>query len=252
MSSPPTAPKTASVAPEATRWVTWWLGTWLVGVTAGSIVIGLLHAPSRPDDPAGPGDVLQAPIGVLAASLVALWAAYLTGVWLASQRAGTGDVRRDIGLAMSPVDLVGVPIGVVAQLALIPLLYVPLRAGWPDTFDDDRLADTARDLLDRADGGLIVLLVALVVVGAPVVEEIFFRGMLQRPLVAAAGGALGRWGAVVLVAALFAAVHFRPVEFVGLFAIGLVLGACTLLTGRIGMAIVAHVAFNATGIVAVL
>ena len=53
---------------------------------------------------------------------------------------------------------------------------------------------------------------------------------------------------VVVVAALFALVHFRPVEFPGLFAIGIVFGVAALRTGRLGMPIAVHAGFNAVGI----
>jgi CAAX protease family protein len=246
-----TAPEPASDMTPASS-ITWWVGTWIVGVVAGSIALGLFHAPSRPDDPVGVGDVLHAPIGVLGLSLLGLWSAYLTGMWLASQRTGTGDFVADYGIRVAPVDLLGIPIGVAAQLGLVWLVYVPLQAIWPDTFDTDRLDDTARDLVDRADGGTLVLLVALVAIGAPIVEELFFRGMLQRSLLRSARAELHRAVAVVGVAVIFAAIHFRPVEFPGLFAIGLVLGVCAWRTGRLGMPILAHIAFNATGLLSVM
>ena len=53
------------------------------------------------------------------------------------------------------------------------------------------------------------------------------------------------------VAAFFAAIHFRWVEFPGLFVFGLILGVCALRTGRLGMGIAAHMAFNATGLLLV-
>ena len=95
---------------------------------------------------------------------------------------------------------------------------------------------------------MIVLLVALVVIGAPLVEEVLYRGLLQRP-------ALERfphWLVIIVVAAVFALFHFRPIEFPGLFVAGLVFGVCAARTGRLGMAVAAHVAFNATGVALVL
>ena len=50
-------------------------------------------------------------------------------------------------------------------------------------------------------------------------------------------------------AAFFALIHFTPVEYPGLFAFGIVLGLCFQRTGRLGMAIVAHMSFNAVGLV---
>ena len=62
---------------------------------------------------------------------------------------------------------------------------------------------------------------------------------------------LGHVLGVVLVAAIFAIVHFQPVETPGLFVVGLVLGTCALRTRRLGMGVLAHMAFNATGLVLV-
>lgn len=251
MSSTPRAEQSYVAAPAST-WIAWWVGTWLAGVVAGSLVVGVLFAPSRPDDADGPGSVLAAPIGVIGLSLVVMWSVYLAGTWSASTRLGTGSFADDHGLRFAPVDLLGLPVGVLCQVVLVRVLYLPLRSVWPDTFSDARLEDTARDLVDRAGGASLGLLFLLVVVGAPVVEEIVYRGFLQRCLLRAAGSRDRELLAVVGVAAVFAAVHFRPVEFVGLFAFGLVLGALAWRTGRIGMAIAAHVGFNATGLVMVL
>ena len=237
---------------EVTRWLTWWVATWLVGTFAGTIVLSIAFAPTRPDGALGPGDVLAPPIGVVAASLLAMWTAYLVGMRLASERLGSGDPSIDFRLSVAPVDLLGIPIGIASQLGLVWLVYLPLRALWPDTFAEERLDDTARDLVDRADGGLLVLLVVLVAIGAPVVEELFYRGFLQRPALDAARTDARRWAVVVGVAVVFAAIHLRPVEFPGLLAFGLVLGIGAWKTGRIGLAVLAHVAFNATGLVSVL
>jgi membrane protease YdiL (CAAX protease family) len=89
-----------------------------------------------------------------------------------------------------------------------------------------------------------VLLVLVVVVGAPLVEEIVYRGLLQRSL----AGRFGRSAAWVLGAALFAGIHLQAVELPGLLVAGLVFGAGLLLTGRLGASVLAHVAFNAAGL----
>ncbi len=54
------------------------------------------------------------------------------------------------------------------------------------------------------------------------------------------------------VAALFAVIHFRPIEFPGLFMFGLIVGVAAKLTGRLGMSIMAHIGFNFTGLMLVL
>ena len=207
--------------------------TWLAAAVASSLAVAVVG---------DPGSDLTIP--ALAVSLLVGWAVFLTGTWWTSVKLGTGDVCSDFGLRARPVDLVGVPIGIATQLLLVPLPYFPLRAIWPDTFDSGALSDTAKDLVDRADGPLIVLLVALVVVGAPLVEETVYRGLLQRPLL----DRLPAAAVVPVVALVFMAIHFRPVEYPGLLVAGLVFGVCAWRTGRIGMAVAAHVAFNATGL----
>ncbi len=165
-------------------------------------------------------------------------------MWAASRRSGSDDMVEDYAIRFRAVDVIGLPIGVLAQLVLIPLVYLPLRGIWPDTFSDDRLSETAEDLVDRATGGAMVLLVLMVCVGAPVVEELVYRGLLQRSFAARFSHVLA-WLAA---SAWFAVIHFRPVEYPGLFAFGLVAGACLLVTGRLGMSIATHVAFNVTGL----
>ena len=211
--------------------------TWFAAAVASSAVL-VAVAPSDG----------ETSLGALAASLVAGWAVFVAGAVVTSRRAGSGDPVADLGARFAPIDAVGVPLGVVAQLVLVPAVYVPLRAVWPATFDDRALVETAEDLVARAPGGLVVVLFALVVVGAPVVEELTYRGLLQRPLL----GWLPTPLVVVLVAAVFALVHFRPVEYPGLFLAGLVFGVAAWRTGRIGTSIATHVAFNATGLLLAL
>jgi uncharacterized protein len=215
--------------------------TWIVAWIAGQVLSAVVVAVAGGDA----DEVL--PIGTLAVAVSATWCAYLAGIWWASQRGGSGDLRRDYAIWGDPLDLVGVGVGVVTQLVLVPVVYLPLRAIWPDTFSDDRLEETARDLVERADGVAFLVLVFVVVVGAPLVEELVYRGLLQRSMAARLSDPLALVGASLW----FAVIHFRPVEYPGLFVAGLVFGACLLVTGRLGTAIAAHVGFNATGILTV-
>ncbi len=106
------------------------------------------------------------------------------------------------------------------------------------------MSETAEKLVDRASGPTIVLLVLMVCVGAPIVEELVYRGLLQGSF-AARFNHIAAW---VAASAWFALVHLRPVEYPGLFVFGLVAGACLLVTRRLGMSMATHVAFNATGV----
>jgi len=210
--------------------------TWFAAGVASSIAVAI------------GGDADPLPIPVLAASLLTGWAVFLIGTWTTSRVLGSGSVVDDFGVTARPIDVVGLPIGVVTQLLVVPALYVPLHELWPATFDDAALSETAQDLVDRADGWLIVLLFVLVVVAAPIVEEIVYRGLLQKPLLAH----FPPWAVIVGVAAVFAVIHFRPVEYPGLFVAGLVFGVLAWRSGRIGPAVAAHIGFNAMGLVLAL
>ena len=222
---------TAQIGPGPA--VSGWLTAWLIGQIVSTLIIAVFAATL--DEP---------PIPVIAAGSAATWAAYLIVMVRASHRHGTAQFSVDYGFRFRPLDVVGIPIGVLTQLVVVPLIYVPLTALWPGTFNDQRLSETAGDLAERAGGAAVVLLVAVIVVGAPLVEELVYRGLLQRSLA-------GRFSAVaswLVVAALFTIVHFRPIEYPGLAGFALIVGATAALTGRLGLPIVVHAAFNATGL----
>lgn len=216
------------------------LATWVVAQLVSSLILAVVS-----DAESTTGSVS---FRVLAIGLVGAWAVYLIGIWLTSQRAGTGSLVADYGLAFRFTDVLGLGVGAVAQLVLIRLVYLPLEAIWPATFTQDRLTENAQDLVDRAGGASTWLLVAVVVIGAPFVEELFYRGLLQRPLAAR----FSDGPVIVGVAAVFAGLHFRPVEFPGLFVFGLILGWAALHFRRLGPSMMIHVGFNLTGLLLVL
>ena len=126
----------------------------------------------------------------------------------------------------------------------VPLLYLPLLL----LFDDLDVAEPARNLVDKATGIGVVLLVLVVVVGAPVVEEIFYRGLALRAMESRMRPGL----ALVLSSLIFAVVHLQVTQFPALLMFGLVAGRLAQKDGRLGRAIWAHVGFNATTTVILL
>jgi hypothetical protein len=139
----------------------------------------------------------------------------------------------------------GAPLGVVCQYAVTIVVYLPLS----QLFDDigNKVEAPARDLGAQAgsDIGYLVLGV-LVVVGAPVVEELFYRGLLLRSLERRLGS---RW-AIVVSAAVFGLAHFEPVLFPALFLFGIVLGTLAVRNGRLGPGVFAHAGFNLVTMIA--
>jgi membrane protease YdiL (CAAX protease family) len=164
-------------------------------------------------------------------------------IWFAIKK-GKGVVA-DLGLRMKAIDVpIGLAIGVACQLLLVPLVYFALRP----LLGENDVSAAARELTDRATDPLSIVLVFLIVgIGAPVAEEIYFRGMAQRIF----GRRLGPWAAILGAAAFFAATHLQPLQFPALLVFGVILGFMAWRSGRIGPAIWAHVGFNvvaATGL----
>ena len=218
-------------------------GGWTFGWVGGSLLVAPLVIAAVG---AELGDDLTIP--QLAAVVAGGWIMFGAALVFVSRRQGTGSPVRDYAIRFAPIDLVGVPIGIATQLALVPALYWPLRSVWPDTFSGDRLEQRARELADSAGGWKTLLLIGIVVVGAPLVEEIVYRGMLQRSFATAIGPVFG----LLTVSVWFSLIHLSPVEYPGLFLAGLVFGGTLLVTDRLGPAIVTHAAFNATGLLFVL
>ena len=79
------------------------------------------------------------------------------------------------------------------------------------------MAEDARELVDKADGLGVVLLIVVVVVGAPVVEEIFFRGLALRAFEWRLGHRVG----LVVSAIVFGLVHLQLLQFPALVMFGL-------------------------------
>lgn len=216
-----------------------WLAAYVVALPLQAVVIAVAgYAGDDPD---------TWPISLTVVAAVLLWIPFLVTLVVLSRNWGSGRPRRDFRIAFRPVDLVGIPIGVASQLFVLPVVYWPLQRWFPDTFSADDVQQRARDLWDRVDGAWAVALIIVIVVGAPVVEEVVYRGMILQSL----QGRLHDVLALVVSAVWFAVIHLRPVEFPGLFAFAIVLGACFMVTGRLGSAIMAHAAFNAMGLLVV-
>src|SRR5262245_14059632 len=227
------------IAPRATVGVA--AAAWLVGLIGATVAVALVLAVSGHT-----GDTTsEYPFSVTAVATIAQWIPMLAVLWFVSQHYLSGNLARDYVLRFRVKDLWGIPIGVASQLVLVPLLYWPLRELFSGTFSNSDVKKPGRELTDRADGFWRVVLLLIVVVGAPLVEELLYRGLILRALDDVMAWPL----AVVVSAAWFALAHLQAVQFVGLFAFGVVLGVCLHRTGRLGMGIAAHAAFNAASLI---
>ena len=141
---------------------------------------------------------------------------------------------------------IGLAVGAAAQIVAIPLLYLALSP----LIDPDDLSGPARMLTDRANDPLgIALLVLIVLIGAPLVEEIFFRGVLFATL----RDRCAPWIMVAVTSLIFMAFHAGQwLQYPGLLLFGVLAGLMYYKTGRLGAAIWTHVGFNAVTVVALL
>jgi uncharacterized protein len=188
----------------------------------------------------------EAPLWLLAFTQVPLWAGLLGVPWMASRWKGLGTFREDFGLEFRRADvLIGLGVGVAAQIALTALVPLYRLVG----LDPDGVGESAERLADRATDPVGVLVLVLVtVVGAAVIEEVCYRGLWLRSL----QRRFGDVPAILFCGVVFGAIHFQPLDFLPLAIFGGVLAALTVRHGRLGPAVFAHAAFNATAVVALV
>ncbi len=187
------------------------------------------------------------PVGVQI--LVALTLPWLAmGGWplLVTRLRGNGP-RLDLGLRLTWSDvgwgaLAGWGAIVLAGVAaLITTVFVP---------DLQSTAGEVATELQNSTGRLELTLFALcLMVGAPIVEELFFRGLFF--------GALRKRGVgpvwtIVITAVVFAGIHLEPTRFFVLLPSGLLLGWVRHRTGSTGASMVAHGVVNAPGALVLL
>lgn len=143
-------------------------------------------------------------------------------------------------------DLVGIPIGFGIQIVLALIVASVAEAM--------EFEIPTQDVIDSAAAAQTWLEWALVGIGivilAPLVEELVFRGVLVRAL-----ERRSRFLAVYGSALLFAAAHaFDPgarLMLPSLFVLGVVLGYEVLRTGRLGRVVAIHAGFNLLALVAI-
>ena len=189
-------------------------------------------------------DILS--IGEVALLQAPLWLGLLGVPLVATRLRGRGPVL-DLGLRTTVRDApIGLAIGIACQFVLVPL--VTLTVFLLSDVDQEELEAPAREMTDKATGLGVIVLVLVVVIGAPIAEEVFYRGMMQRTF----ARRLPVWPTMIPTSLVFGASHFQLLQFPALAAFGLVLSFIAHRTGRLGMNIWAHVGFNATTVVLLL
>lgn len=180
---------------------------------------------------------------ILVLSQTGLWTGLIGAAAIVSRKFGTGNIWRDFGVRFRGMDVGwGLLVSFIARFAgfilLIPLVMI-----------DRRLigSDVAPLRGARHDSSVLIAVVLMVVIGAPFIEELFFRGLLLRSLMPVAGTA----GAIAIQGLVFGALHMRPSYGLGNVSIFVVIAAMGIIQGvvaerfrRLGPGIVAHGFFN--------
>lgn len=237
------APTSASVEPR------WGLGDavggWLIAYTSASF-LGLLILTAF-GYTAEEIEANEIPLTMVALSYPPLWLGFVgVPIWAAAVK-GRGWVvdfrarRSWRGLPLAAL------VGLLTQVVVVPLVSAPML--WLTGTDVEELGRPARELSEKATSpGGVLLFVLVVAVGAPIAEELFFRGLLLRAFEKRFGI---RW-AVVGSSVVFGATHFQFLQFPALTAAGLVFAWLVVRFDNLWAAVVGHMAFNLVTVVSLV
>jgi CAAX protease family protein len=174
--------------------------------------------------------------------MLGLWAGLWMTAYIVSHGRPGGSIR-DLGMRFPTKSEIGLGIGIgFAGLVIATQVAAGLRALFPDDGGSNLF------VISKPNLALVYTVGLLACVGAPIIEELFFRGVVQPVLMRNLG--VG-WG-VVAQAMLFAGAHFvlgmtfnqAAVRCGTIMVLGLWLGWLRVKTGRLGAGIVAHATNN--------
>ena len=150
--------------------------------------------------------------------------------------------RIDLGLSLTWRDLGWGLIGGVAALVAGGTVAIVLQSLTGEF--NSAAGEIGEDL--RAEGPMLALIVfaLCVAIGAPIAEEIAFRGMAYNAL--AKRGLNTAW-VIAITTVAFSLFHLEPIRIPILLASGLILGVLRWQTRGLGAPIVAHAVNNLPG-----
>jgi membrane protease YdiL (CAAX protease family) len=233
-------------APREPRWgLGDAFGGWLLAYTSASF-LGLLifTAFGYSAEEVEANDI---PLTMVALSYPPLWLGFVgVPIWAAAVK-GRGwvvDFRARWSWRGLPLAAV---VGLATQLLVVPLVSAPML--WLTGTDTEDLGRPARELSEKATTpGGVALFLLVVVVGAPIAEELFFRGLLLRAFEKRFDI---RW-AVVGSSVVFGATHFQFLQFPALTAAGFVFAWLVVRSDNLWAAVVGHMAFNLVTVVSLV
>lgn len=217
------------------RWGLWDVLITIAATAAVTLVIGVLLV------------VTNASLGVqIIVGTAAPWLALAGWPIVATAWRGNGP-RIDLGVRLSWTDVGWGFVAGFAGLVFAGIAALITRLFAPDVTSN---AAEAADQLQTGEGkAWTVLFAAMVMVGAPMVEELFFRGLFFSAL---RKRGVGTVLTILITGVLFAGIHFEPLRFFVLLPTGLLLGWVRARTGSTGSAMFAHGVVNAPGAIVLL
>lgn len=231
-------------------WVLW-LACAVFVYLGGPLVAGaIVHAPGVGAMLTGGsldstrGHAVTMVVSGLSGLLVGMFLIRLVGV--ASPKAGLSAKGADLLLGLMCFVLVFAPVNAASLGAR--WIHQLMNGGRPPP------ADSGHKLLEtfasEPSNPWVMLMMGCVVVLAPLVEEIMYRGFLQSALLRVTGSV---WGSILIVSAAFAAAHLPGgtvpwYALPALFTLSAGMGLAFEKTGRLGVPVVMHMAFNAMNI----
>lgn len=172
------------------------------------------------------------------------WIVMLGLAWMLAGLAGKARTGWSLRGTMSDVGT-GAVAGFLLQIPIVIIvvnLMTLIFGEMPPTGRAQALVDSIENPFD------LIALCVVIVIGAPLVEELFYRGIIQPSLV----NRFGPWIGIAITSLIFGAVHFSLTELLPLSVVGAGFGILAHRAGRLLPAIIAHAVFNATTLVAVL
>jgi len=173
--------------------------------------------------------------------VLGLWAGLFMAAYIVSHRRPGGSMT-DLGLRIPTTTEIrlGIATGLTGFIIAIQVAAM-LHALFPD--DGGTLFVAA-----KPDLALVLTFGLIACVGAPIIEELFFRGVVQPVMMNNLGVNYG----IVAQAMLFAGAHFAlgmtfnqaAVKCGTIFVLGLFLGWLRVRTGRLGAGMIAHATNN--------
>ncbi len=197
------------------------------------------------------------------AGSVIAYAGLFAVVVVASRRSGLRSLAADFGLHFRPVDLaIGLGLGIGARIftAVLTAVVIAITGYTPERGNFELSTEPLWIVLN---GFVIAALLA------PFVEELFFRGLLQRSVfnrvlrrgrgTEAAHRRAVSWsiavsGVLFMLLHMYQATNLTFAIILGgsTLVVGLAHAAVSQLTGRIGAAVVSHVVFNGSAVLLAL